>query len=128
MKKLIDILHYAGKIKKVKRAGWVVKGIKSPESVAEHTYGVAFLCILLAKEFKLNESKLMKMAFIHDLGESIIGEIILEKGAREKILRRKNSRKKRKPSELYSQIQKTEQSITIYGWNTKSKNLWKQNF
>jgi len=80
MGKFINFLHYAGKLKQIKRTGWVTQKIKQPESVADHTYRVTLLAMLLAKEYGLDETKLMKMALIHDLAEGIVGDIVLYKG------------------------------------------------
>lgn len=76
----IDFLHYVGKLKRVKRTGWVVQGVKNSESVAEHSYRVSVLAMLLAKKFDLDENKIIKMALIHDLSEGVSGDIVLEKG------------------------------------------------
>ena len=73
------VLHMEG-LKKVSRSGWKKKGIKNPESVADHTMGVAFLSMIMAPQLKLDEKKLIKMALIHDLAETITGDIIWEKG------------------------------------------------
>ena|SRR3989344_5153051 len=80
MKGLMKFIFDVGKLKETKRTGWIVQGIKNPESVAEHTYRVAMICMVLAKKFKLNENKLLKMSLIHDLAEELVGDIVLEKG------------------------------------------------
>ncbi len=62
-------------LKRVPREGWLARGIEEPESVAEHTLGVAFLAVLLAKDRRLDEDKIIKMALLHDLPESRAGDI-----------------------------------------------------
>jgi len=77
---LLNLLLEIGILKKVQRTGWVLKGVKDVESVAEHTWRVAMLALLLAPELNLDQSKLVKMALIHDLGEAGIGDIKWESG------------------------------------------------
>lgn len=77
---LVDFAKFVGKLKKVKRTGWLVAGIKNPESVAEHSYRLAVLCMVLAKKFHLNTEKLIQMALIDDLAESIVGDLVVERG------------------------------------------------
>ena len=69
-------LKIAGRLKKEYRRGWIEKaGIKNPESVADHTFRTALLVMLIGDSRKLDTEKMMKMALIHDLGESIEGDI-----------------------------------------------------
>ena len=79
-KALADLVLHIEGLKKVSRSGWKKKGIKNPESVADHTMGVAFISMIMAPQLKLDEKKLIKMALIHDLAETITGDIIWEKG------------------------------------------------
>lgn len=59
------------------RRGWVIRDIKNPESIAEHTFRVAIMAWILAdqKNKKLNTEKLLKMALIHDICEVYSGDI-----------------------------------------------------
>src|SRR5207245_9978078 len=41
-------LHEAGHLKNLPRAGWLLLGIRHPESVAEHSFRVGLLGIVLA--------------------------------------------------------------------------------
>ena len=72
------------RLKRVPRSGWWYYGIADPESVADHSFCVAFLSYLIATlinestEVKLDVGKVMKMALIHELGESRIGDLQLE--------------------------------------------------
>ncbi len=75
----MDIIRFFSKIRKLKeieRSGWVVSGVKKPESVADHSFGVALLVMLLGKNKNIDLEKALKMALIHDLGEAITGDII----------------------------------------------------
>ena len=78
---VVRIAKIAGKLKRIKCAGWVAHGVINAESVAEHSYRVAFLSILLAERFNVNPLKVVKMALIHDIGEAVTGDVVWEKGA-----------------------------------------------
>ena len=74
LKKIIDFLINIGKLKKKERRGWILRGIKNPETIGEHTFRVAIMAWLLGREKKLNIEKLIKMALIHDLAEIYAGD------------------------------------------------------
>lgn len=74
---LIDFFEFARELKKIPRQGWVDKlKLDAPESVAEHSFSVAILSMVLADQMKLNSNKVLKMALLHDLAESITGDIM----------------------------------------------------
>lgn len=76
MKTFVDFFTEAGKLKGMPRRGWVIRGIKNPESIAEHTFRVALLGWFLGKKKGgLNIEKILKMALIHDLCEVYAGDI-----------------------------------------------------
>ncbi len=62
-------------LKRTLRAGWVEVGIYQPESVADHTFRTAILCMLYADMEGLDPLKLLRMALIHDLPEAVIGDL-----------------------------------------------------
>jgi putative hydrolase of HD superfamily len=53
----------------------VYRNIPHAESVADHSWRVAALCMLLQQESSIDIAKAMEMAILHDLAESIIGDI-----------------------------------------------------
>lgn len=61
-------------LKAVVRSGWERKFISKPESVAAHSWSVAFL-VLNTLPIRLNQERALTYAILHDLGESIIGDI-----------------------------------------------------
>ena len=64
-------------LKSVKRAGWVSKvKIKNAESVADHTFSMCAIAMLLSDVLNLDTQRVMKMVILHDLAESIIGDYI----------------------------------------------------
>ena len=64
-------------LKTVQRQGWKDKlHIDYPESVADHSYSVATMSMILSDLEGLDTEKIIKMALLHDLAESITGDII----------------------------------------------------
>ncbi|MGH9876887.1 MAG: HD domain-containing protein [Nitrososphaerales archaeon] len=77
--KVIEFLESANKLKWVERRGWVARvNVKQPESVADHCYLTAIICMVIADLKGLNTNKVVKMALLHDLAESIIGDYMPE--------------------------------------------------
>lgn len=72
---LVEFLVEAGKLKKMTRKGWVLRGIKNPETIAAHTFRMALLSWILGKERDLDVKKVIKIAMIHDLCEVYAGDI-----------------------------------------------------
>ena len=63
-------------LKNVPRQGWKEKlKIDNPESVADHSYSTTVLSMILSDMKGLNTEKIIRMALLHDLAESIIGDI-----------------------------------------------------
>lgn len=76
LKNFIRFLEITGILKRTQRTGWVEVGVYQPESVADHTFRTAFLCMLYADMESLDPLKLLRMALIHDLPEAIIGDLM----------------------------------------------------
>lgn len=74
---LLRFFHLAGRLKDTPRAGWALRGIASPESVAEHSHRVALLALVLAPrdESPLDVSRCVALALVHDLAEALVGDI-----------------------------------------------------
>ena len=63
-------------LKNVPRQGWKEKlEIDNPESVADHSYSTTVLSMILSDMKGLDSEKIIRMALLHDLAESIIGDI-----------------------------------------------------
>jgi len=75
LQNLAKFLAMAGKLKRIPRSGWVEVGIQQPESVADHTFRTALLSMIYSDLEGLDELKLLRMAMVHDLPESIIGDL-----------------------------------------------------
>jgi putative hydrolase of HD superfamily len=77
---LLDLFLEAANLKRVPRAGWFQRGVPHVESVAEHSFGVAFVALVLVDlvnaesdrgsgQALLNLEKVLVMALLHDLAE-----------------------------------------------------------
>ncbi len=76
MENLIKLFFKIGKLKKLKRRGWVLRNIADPESVADHSFRTSVITLLLSKKLNLNKDKCVQMALIHDLCETLAGDTI----------------------------------------------------
>jgi len=76
--KILNFLLEVFKLKDVERTGWVNAKVKKPESVADHSWGVALLALIFSKKMKLNLEKCLKMALIHDINEIYTKDIALQ--------------------------------------------------
>jgi putative hydrolases of HD superfamily len=61
-------------LKHLDRAGWKRVGIVHPESVAAHSFGVAFAA-LLRRSSEHDLGKVLAMALLHDVAEVVVGDL-----------------------------------------------------
>ncbi|OJD28532.1 hypothetical protein ACJ73_00059 [Blastomyces percursus] len=71
----LEFLHVVGRLKRVKRAGWVIRGVADAESVADHTFRMTLMCMMFEGYSNFNITKCVYMAMFHDIGEAIVGDI-----------------------------------------------------
>jgi putative hydrolase of HD superfamily len=73
---LLALYSQIATLKLLPRTGWLQRGVASAESVAEHTFGVATLALLLADTVEgIDRGKLLAIALIHDLAEVSLGDL-----------------------------------------------------
>jgi putative hydrolases of HD superfamily len=71
---VLEFLRAAEKLKSTHRSAWTSAG--QPESVAEHTWRLCLMALVLKDAFPgVDFARLVKMCIIHDLGEAIGGDI-----------------------------------------------------
>ncbi|MFH1400520.1 MAG: HD domain-containing protein [Nanoarchaeota archaeon] len=76
---VLDAFLHAAHLKQVYRKGWTrFFPLDVVESDADHSFGVAILAYLLAKETRpdLDADKVLRIATFHELAESITGDVI----------------------------------------------------
>jgi putative hydrolases of HD superfamily len=79
----IEFARLIGRLKTTPRTGWVRRGVPRYESVADHSWRVAALSFLLLRGDnddendmnKIDVSKCIQLAVVHDMAECIIGDI-----------------------------------------------------
>ncbi len=83
----LDFLKTAANLKKIPRQGWMDKlSLNNPESVADHSYSMAVISMVISDLEGCDSEKILKMALLHDLAESKIGDYTPEQlGKNEKI-------------------------------------------
>ncbi|HEX2188323.1 MAG TPA: HD domain-containing protein [Longimicrobiaceae bacterium] len=74
---VLRFLRLAGRLKETPRAGWALRGVERPESVADHSFRVGLLALVLPRgeEPPLDRERCLAMALVHDLAESLVGDI-----------------------------------------------------
>ncbi len=76
---ILKLLREAGRLKQITRRGWSSKAdIPRPESVADHSYRVCLAAVILGDLLHLDTLRCARIALIHDLAESTIGDITPE--------------------------------------------------
>ena len=78
----LNLCTILGKIKDLKRTGWLRRGVIGPESDADHMFSTAFLALMFTPT-ELNKEKCLELALCHDLqeiysGDFVPGEIALQ--------------------------------------------------
>jgi len=71
---LREALLEAIRLKELQRTGWVRAGVEAPESVAAHSWGVAWLVLVLCPRH-IDLERALAMAVLHDLAEVRTGDL-----------------------------------------------------
>lgn len=73
----LEFARLIGRLKTTPRTGWVRRGVPRYESVADHSWRVAALSLLLASSSPepIDVARCMQLAVVHDMAESIVGDI-----------------------------------------------------
>ncbi len=92
-KDLTQFFQYVLRLKYVKRAGWISKvKVQDPESVADHTFSMCAVSMVLSDILRLDTERVMKMVILHDLAESIVGDYMpCEISKKQKMLKEKKA-------------------------------------
>lgn len=71
---VLAFLHLIENLKTTPRAGWKNERLENTESIADHMYRMSIIC-LLCTDASLDRSRLVHLALIHDMAESLVGDI-----------------------------------------------------
>lgn len=76
---LLDFFNTVADLKKIPRKGWKEKvGLLTPESVADHSYNTAVMAMVLSDLKEFDTEKILRMALLHDMAESVTGDFTPE--------------------------------------------------
>ena len=79
-----EFLRMAAGLKKIPRQGWIDKaGISNPESVADHSYSMTVMAMMFGDNAGMDTCKMIRMALLHDIVESITGDLTPEMTSKE---------------------------------------------
>ena len=82
---ILDFFKTAANLKNISRQGWIDKlSLESPESVADHSYSMAIMSMVISDLENYNSEKILKMVLLHDLAESKIGDYTPDQISKEK--------------------------------------------
>jgi putative hydrolase of HD superfamily len=89
---ILDFFKTAANLKKISRQGWIDKlSIDNPESVADHSYSMAMISMVISDLENYNSEKILKMVLLHDLAESKIGDFTPEQKNKENKIKLENT-------------------------------------
>jgi putative hydrolase of HD superfamily len=75
---ILQFLNIIGRLKTLKRTGWVRSGIELPESDSDHMHRAAICAMLIPDSLSdgtiVDKNKCIKMALTHDVCEAIVGD------------------------------------------------------
>lgn len=78
---VLDFLRSAERLKVTHRSGFTSQG--EPESVAEHTWRICLMAMVLRPEFPdVDFGRVMEICVVHDLGEALSGDVPAPEQAR----------------------------------------------
>lgn len=77
----LDYLLHVYRLKDRPRTGWSLRGVEDPESVADHSWGTALLCLLFADEAGVDTAEALEIALVHDIAEAETGDFARRDGA-----------------------------------------------
>ncbi len=116
---ILDFFKTAAELKKISRHGWIDKlSIDSPESVADHSYSMAMMSMVISDLENYNSEKILKMVLLHDLAESKIGDCTPEQLSKKK----KNSLENNAFHEIIKNLPELIKSQYLQIWQEYQKN------
>ena len=81
---ILDFFYTTANLKKIPRQGWIDKlSIINPESVTDHTFSMAMMGMIFSDLENYNTEKILKIILLHDLAESITGDMTPEQISKE---------------------------------------------
>ena len=120
---ILDFLKDSANLKSISRQGWIDKlSIKNPESVADHSYSMAIMAMIISDLENYDSEKILKMTLLHDLAESKIGDITPEQMTPENKMKIENDAF----NEIIDQLPETVKSQYLEIWKEYQNNNSKE--
>lgn len=117
----IDYLNFfktVGRSQRLLRSGFVREKVLDPQSVAEHSFRTGVIAMVLSDKLgnNLDKNKLVKMALIHDIGETITGDIVVQRGEVIDLELRDSKEEKERNGikQIFNQIQEGDKFAEIF--------------
>ena len=116
---ILEFLNIAANLKEIPRQGWIDKlSIQNPESVADHSYSMLVIGMILSDLENYNTEKILKMIILHDLAESVIGDFTPE----QKLKKEKMDLENKTIHEILSNLPENLQVQYVKLWKEFQKN------
>lgn len=77
--RVVELFEHIHPLERVARAGYVLRGVVDPESVAAHSHFVTLMALVFVEEYPdlWDREKVLAMALVHDLAEARLMDIPL---------------------------------------------------
>lgn len=78
--RILDTLIGLDPLSALPRTGWALRGVTSPESIADHSFGVALCTLLIIDALRadgqtVDGERALRMAILHDAPEAALGDV-----------------------------------------------------
>lgn len=78
--RMLAEIRRAGTLKRIPRMGWQMRGVIPCESVADHSFRVIYIAMLLADALvaageQVDATRIIRMAIVHELPESLLTDL-----------------------------------------------------
>ena len=118
-----DFFKITTNLKKIPRKGWSEKlGISNPESVADHTFSMSTIAMVLSDLQNLDTHKVLKMCLLHDVAESITGDFTPDEITKKE----KTNLENNTMQEIFGHLPKELQNDYLAIWNEYNENVSKE--
>lgn len=114
---IIDFLIKIGQFKKIPRRGWVIRGVKDPETIVEHAFLMALAVWLLGAKKRLNHEKMLKMSLAFEIceiyakDETPYDKLFLKNGSHEVLKRWPKLLKKQKERQFKKDYEREKKAL-----------------
>ncbi|MGB9598413.1 MAG: HD domain-containing protein [Minisyncoccales bacterium] len=74
MERIFSFLEKTDQLKEIPKKGWVLMGVKNPETISDHIVSTMISLWILGKEKGISLKTFLSVSLIHDLGEVFAGD------------------------------------------------------